>query len=105
MKQVREIPKIVLQLLSPPEGSGVVLEFLDEDDVAFMEINIDETGTRHVVVYETAKPISFPLSELKRGVEEAEVDALIRGGVGPLSAEAGPPETEKRRPSKRHGGL
>ncbi len=72
MKQIRRVGQIGFQVLSPPEGMGVILEILDEYEDAFMEISIDPAGTRHVTFYETPEPISLTLSDLKRGIEIAE---------------------------------
>lgn len=72
MKQVRRMGQIGFQILSPPDGDGVILEILDEFENAFMEISIDPDGTRRVTFYETSEPISLTLSDLKKGIEIAE---------------------------------
>lgn len=84
-REVRKIQDVQFQILSPPDGGGVLLEFVDEHDDAFMEINIDPAGARHVVFYRSSEHISIPLSELRRGLAIAESkvinidpDALFR---------------------------
>ena len=46
MVRSRRINKVEYQILSPPEGDGILLEFLDENEDAFMEISVD-SDNRH----------------------------------------------------------
>ncbi len=63
--------RLEFQIVAPPQGDGVILEVLDENDDAFMDVRIDKDDTRFVTVYELSKPISMPLSELARMIEVA----------------------------------
>ncbi len=68
----RTIRKVEFQVLSPPEGTGSVLEFLDENDDAFLEINIDADGNRNLLLYASKEHVSIPLEEIRRGIALAE---------------------------------
>jgi hypothetical protein len=71
-QDTKTISSVEFQIISPPDGNGVMLEFLDEDEIAFMEVNIDSNGIRHLLVYESQQRISIPLSELQKGIRIAE---------------------------------
>jgi len=68
----KHISKVQFQILSPPEGDAVILEFLDENDDAFMDISIDKKGAHQVTFYESKNSITFPLIELEKGIQLAK---------------------------------
>ncbi len=82
--QMNKVDKLQLQLCSVPESEGLVLEFLDENEDAFMDIRIQEDGRRQVVIYPTTTLISFSLSEMLKGIAIAE-DRVIN--IPPISEE------------------
>ena len=80
----KSLSKILLQILAPPEGASVILEFQDERGDAFMEVGCDASGERRVTIFRSSEDVTMPLSELKKGIEIAErrvvaidVDALF----------------------------
>ena len=66
------IHHLAFQIVAPPHGDSIILEVLDENDDAFMDVRIDKHDRKFVTVYELSKPISIPLSELARMIEIAE---------------------------------
>lgn len=70
--KMRSLAEVRFQVVAPPVGQDVFLEFLDENDVAFLAINIDEAGVRHAVMYGDREAISIRLADLKKGIEIAE---------------------------------
>ena len=70
--QQTTIHRLSFQIVAPPHGDSVILEVLDENDDAFMDVRIDKHDRKVVTVYELSQPISIPLSELARMIELAE---------------------------------
>jgi hypothetical protein len=82
--QPTTITHLGFQIVSPPQGDGVILEVFDDNDEVFMDVKIDKHDVRFVTLYESSKPISIPLSELarlldvaQREVKNVAVDALF----------------------------
>ncbi|MCA9278932.1 MAG: hypothetical protein H6815_13215 [Phycisphaeraceae bacterium] len=73
----RDIPKLMFQILSTPEGNGVIMEVLDENEDAIMEINIDADGSRHVVLYHSSEHLSIPLTELENAIATAKEHVVL----------------------------
>ena len=72
MPKKREITKVEFQILSPPEGDNVVLEFLDQNDDAFMEVSIDANNRHLVTIYSSTEHLQIPLGDLERGIALAK---------------------------------
>ena len=72
MKPKKVVRKIEFQLCSMPDSEGLVLEFLDENEEAFMEIRANQDDTHQVILYQSDEHISILLSDLLKGVEIAK---------------------------------
>ncbi len=57
------------QIIAPLEGRGNILEFIDENEDAFMEININEQDERFLTVYKTENHIMISLSDIEKRIE------------------------------------
>lgn len=71
--KVKEVKKLEFQLASlSVEENSVILEFIDDNDNELIQINIDKNNVHHVILYSLSENITFPLSELEKGIEIAK---------------------------------
>jgi hypothetical protein len=68
----KTVTHLGFQIVSPPQGDGVILEVFDDHDEVFMDVKIDKHDVRFVTLYAASKPISIPLSELARLLDVAQ---------------------------------
>lgn len=75
--KARQIPTLTFQILSMPHDDAVILELLDENDDAVMEVNIDSDGNHHLVFYQSTEHVSIPLSELEKAIATAKEQVVL----------------------------